>query len=244
MFKNLISKSVIRDNMLILIPPKVKDNSILILISHGSGGVGNAEYFCAETFLKKGYKVAIQDYFSKHNIKNLWWNYEEKFIDDHNITFAEMLDCEIDSKIIHIGFSLGGFRGILNAEKFYKNYCFYPGILGITNDMMGKDYSNTTVFTASKDEWCDYEHFENAVDVAPNRMEVDAYHGFMIPGKDKEITIAKYHFPKDVITDEEFKKLKPNHEELSKYGFDKKKIRLQFNKEYANICYSYIGRHI
>ena len=244
MLKNLILKSAIRDNTLTLIPSKVKDDSIMILISHGSGGVGNAEYFCAETFLKKGYKVSIQDYFSKHKIKNLWWNYEEEFIDNHNITFAEMLDCPVTGKIIHIGFSLGGFLGILNAERFYKNYCFYPGIIGITNKMTNKDYSNTTVFTALKDEWCDYDHFENAIGVAPNRIQIDAYHGFMIPGKDKEITIAKYHFPKHVISDEEFNNLKPNHQQLSKYGFDEKTIRLQFNKEYANECYNYIGKNI
>ena len=43
MFNDLISKFEIRDSILILIPHEVVDDELLILISHGSGGPGEAE---------------------------------------------------------------------------------------------------------------------------------------------------------------------------------------------------------
>jgi len=216
----------------------------LILISHGSGGIGEAEYATAEYFLSKGYRVGLLDYFSKYKIENLWWNYEERFRDDHRVSFETMLTDFIlpyQYKIVHIGFSLGGFLGILNSHKFYKNYCFYPGVLGATKEMIEKDYSNTTVFVANKDEWCDYDSFETLCTTSPERIDIDAYHGFMIPNKDKEITVAKYCLPRTTINSTEFYNLHPCHVWLDfKYGYNPKTIRLRYSKEDAIICLKHI----
>ena len=244
MFNGLIAKSVIRDNIHILIPNDLIDNDKLVLISHGSGGLGTAEYTTAEYFLSHGYRVGLLDYFSKYNINNLWWNYEERFRDNHSISFETMLTDFVlptQYKIVHIGFSLGGFLGIINSEKFYKNYCFYPGIVGFNEHLVNKDYSNTTVFIANKDEWCDYSGFESNCLMPPNRVNIDAYHGFMIPDKDKIISVAKYNTPKTKISNTEFYNLKPCHSWLEmNYGYEPKNIRLLYNKNECILCLSQI----
>lgn len=248
MFRCLISKSVILDNIHILIPKNLINNEQLILISHGSSGIGAAEYSTAEFFLSKGYRVGLLDYFSKHNISNLWWNYQERFRDNYNVSFYEMLTDIVfpNEKIVHIGFSLGGFLGILNAEKFYKNFCFYPGIIGYTVSITQSNYNNTTVFNATQDEWCNsYKEFESLCNIPPKRIDIDAYHGFMIPDKDKEIPIAKYKLPNNTMTVIDFCNLKPCHVWLSsKYGYDSKIIRLQHNKEFAIMCLNQIYKEI
>ena len=231
MFNGLIAKSEIRDNILILIPPELNDDNILILVSHGSGGIGNAEWNTANFFLQKGYKVGLLDYFSKWNINKLLWTYRP-VQDEYDITFNQILtDIKFpENNIIHIGFSLGGYLGILNNDVFTKNYCFYPGILGYIPE---KDYNNKTVIFAEKDNWCPSSNlFKNSI------IAKDCYHGFMIPGKNRSIPVAKYNFPK-VIQYEEFKKLKANHRYLSNaYGHIEEKIRLQYDE---NHCIIYLN---
>lgn len=221
----------------------------MILISHGSGGVGLAEYATAEYFLSKGYAVGINDYFSKNQIKLLLWSYVEKFQDNFNVEFYKMLtDISFPDfkKIVHIGFSLGGFLGILNHEKFLKNYSFYPGILGITENIIQKDYSNCTTFIAKNDIWCNdyYVNFEQKTTIPPEKITLDAYHGFMIPNKNRIVDVCKYHFPLQVISDKEFFSLKPNHQELQQYGFDPVKILLQSNENCRIIALSKIDKDL
>jgi len=248
MFNDLISKSVIRDNIHILIPKNVVDTEILILISHGSSGIGNSEYKIAEFFLKKGYRVGLLDYFSKWNINHFWWSYHEDYTDEINISFENILSqlyLPYKDKIVHIGCSLGGFLGLLNSEKFYKNYCFYPGVIGFTEKLIKKDYSNTTVFEALKDNWCDYEVFHNYCIKPPKRVQINAHHGFMSPNKDRIIDIAKYQMPLFPISDVEFYNLKPSHIYLNfKYGFKKEKVRLKYDKNYAIICLNQIAENL
>ena len=225
MFNSLISKSVIRDSIHILIPNKVVRDDLLILISHGSGGVGGAEWNAAEFFLKNGYKVGLLDYFSKWNISNLSWCDDKHLKDNHSVSFNTMLtDITFpNEKIVHIGVSLGGYLGLLNSEKFYKNFCFYPGILGYLNQ---RNFDNTTVIIAENDNWCTFDNtFVNTW------IAKDCYHGFMIPNKDRDITIAKYNFPA-TMTREQYLKLIPNHDFLtSVYGYTTETIRLQSDKK-------------
>lgn len=240
MFNGLISKSVIRDNILILIPHNITNDEIMILISHGSGGIGNAEWNAANFFLSVGYKVGILDYFSKWNIKKLWWTCIEKFKDNHNVTFNQMLtDITFpDTKIIHIGFSLGGFLGLLNSHLFLLNYSFYPGIIAYTNEMIQKDYSNSTVIVAEQDNWCNnYQIFDELCVHPPKKIVLNnVYHGFMIPEKDHTFIISKYNFPIDVITLDEFDNLKPNHDQLEKmYGSTDETVRLTFDEKECTI---------
>ena len=42
-------------------PQFYTQDDILVLISHGSGGVGAAEYNCARYFLQHGYRVGLLD---------------------------------------------------------------------------------------------------------------------------------------------------------------------------------------
>lgn len=236
MFNGLISKSYIVDNITIFIPHKIIDVKKLILISHGSGGIGEAEKHTAKFFIEQGYKVGIIDYFRPYNIKKLWWNYEEKFLDLHDTTFDNMLRLthSFNEEIIHIGFSLGGFYGIQNSEKFLLNFCFYPGIFCFTNNHIEKDYSNTTVFTAGQDTWCNnYQSFSSLCKVPPAEIKIEnAHHGFMIPDKHNKFTVAKYNFPVLPISLENFKSLKPNHYYLTeKFGYTPADIWLKYDKE-------------
>lgn len=227
MFNSLISKSVIRDSIHILIPNKVVRDDLLILISHGSGGIGDAEWNAAEFFLKNGYKVGLLDYFSKWNVSKLFWCYKEHLRDNHSVSFNTMLtDITLpDEKIVHIGFSLGGYLGLLNNDKFYKNFCFYPGILGYLGQ---ENFDNTTVIIAENDNWCTFNNtFVNTW------IAKDCYHGFMIPNKDRDIPVAKYNFP-TAMTHKQYLKLIPNHNYLtSVYGHTEETIRLKSNEKYS-----------
>lgn len=234
--------------MEIFIPVKCVDNELLILISHGSGGIGSAEKSTAEYFLQNGFKIGLVDYFSKWNIDSLYWHQDEGFKDSYTVSFDEMFSMNFpQEKIIHVGFSLGGFFGIVNAPKFIKNYCFYPGILGFTKHLISQNYSNTTVYIADMDNWCDnFVYFKNCCIHPPSIITLkNSYHGFMIPGKDREFEIAKYHLPDKVISDDEYKKLKPNHDYLKNmYGFENKKIRLKFNRKLYIMCLKQILKGI
>lgn len=220
----------------------------MVYISHGSGGVGSNEWNIASFFLSAGYTVAILDYFSKHGIVKLLWDYNPKSTDNYSISFNDMLTANIPNykKIVHIGCSLGGFFGLQQSIHFTKNYCFYPGVLAFTNAMLLKDYSNTTVFFANMDNWCDnYFSFHNQCTTPPAVKTVDAYHGFMIPNKDVVIPVAKYNFPITPISQDEFDNLVPNHTRLSlTYGYTKSEILLQHNEEHCIMCLNHILKEI
>jgi hypothetical protein len=149
--------------------------------------------------------------------------------------------------MIHIGFSLGGFFGILNSSSFALNFCFYPGIICFTESLVKKDYRNTTVFIAGKDNWCNrYYDFSNLCSLPPNKVILEnQYHGFMIPNKDKHITIAKYNFPKSIVSEEFFKEIRPHHEDLSnRFGYTSEHTWLKFDKDSKDFCLNYITERI
>lgn len=249
MFNCSIEKSLKYDCIEIFIPVNCVYNDILVLISHGSGGVGSAEYVTADFFLKQGYTVGINNYFSKYNINCLYWAEDDHVRDEYNISFEQMLT-EIDFptyKIFHIGFSLGGFLGLLNADKFERNYVFYPGILGITSSLVEKNYSNTVSFIATQDNWTKegYDIFENLALLPPTKIVFDAYHGFMIPNKNREIYIAKYNLPTRIMKSTEFAALKPNHFFLSeKYRYHMETILLQSNEKCSKIALELISKEL
>lgn len=220
-----------------------------IFISHGSGGVGDAERYTAEYFLNAGYKVMMLDYFSKYGIENLWWTFKEHIRDDHKTPFYNILtdfDIPCQDKIIHIGFSLGGFLGIINHDRFTHSYNFYPGVLGFTDTMTKKNYCDTTVFIAELDEWCDiYDDFEMHCNQPPRTIRFDAHHGFMIPNKNRCIPIAKYHLPTVPISEEEFTTMRPSYYQLSeRYGYDEKDITLLGNDDLRMQCLEMIKEEI
>lgn len=244
MFSDLISKSVIRDNIQIIIPKNILSTDLLILISHGSGGLGKSEFNVAEFFLKNGYQVGLLDYFSKWNIEKLWWSDLEPFTDKSIESFYKILtDINFPNlNLVHIGFSLGGFLGILNSHKFIKNYCFYPGIVAFTDSIVSKNYDNTTVFIPELDTWCEYSYFETNCKCPPKKIMLpNTYHSFVNKDKDCLIDVNKYFLPKYPITDKEFMNIKPNHTQLTeKYNFVMEKIRLKYNKESFIMCMNLI----
>ena len=242
MFKGLISNFVIRDSILILIPNEVADEEVLILVSHGSGGPGPAESNIAEYFLKHGYTVGLVDYFSPHNVSKLFWSDREDYKDTYSAKFKDMFAITIPEykRVVHIGFSLGGTLGLFNSEKFYRNYCFYPGMIGMSKFLLDKDYSNTTVITAEHDNWCDdYHAFHSECKNPPKRLIAkDCYHGFMIPDKNKTIPIVKYFTNKN-ITKKDFANLGPNHNVLAQYfDYTHENIILRYN---AKECIMYMN---
>lgn len=207
----------------------------MIFISHGSGGIGAGEWNIANFFLTHNYTVALVDYFSDHNINKLFWDYRLHNQDCHTVSFKTMFDTVTIpnfAKVVHIGCSLGGFFGLYHADRFAKNYCFYPGIIAFTDKILNQDYANTRVIVAEKDTWCDnFFDFYNQCCIKPSVTSVDCYHGFMIPGKNSVIPVAKYKLSKLPITDECFTKIIPNHKWLSEqYEFDESEIVLQYDQ--------------
>jgi hypothetical protein len=218
---------------------------LLVLISHGSGGVGAGEYHIAESMLANGYTVGILDYFSAYGIQSLGWVDHGPHMDLHDVLFKDMFDIQFPEykKIVHIGSSLGGYFGLYHSDKFIKNYCFYPGIIALTNQLLLADYSNTTVFSAANDDWCDnYTDFESQCRTPPHKIVVDAHHGFLITDKSREILVTKYNTTARVLSITDFNKMKPNI-----YSFKTRftkienlKIHLQNHPECSTMCINHI----
>lgn len=250
MFNSIISKSVIRDDIKLFIPYWCRDPDTLVVISHGSSGVGTAEKNIAQQFLLKGYNVAILDYFTKYNIESLGWIDHGPFMDKHSCTYPQMFDIELPKyeNYIHIGCSLGGYYGLYHAQKFIKNYCFYPGVLGVTQELIDQDYSNTTVFLPTNDTWCtSYQTFKGMCAKPPKEYNVpNCYHGFMLSNKDREILITKYNTTQRILSSDQLNTLRPNHYAFALLfpGYYNEKIRLQSNEEYSTICLEYIFKDI
>jgi dienelactone hydrolase len=244
MSNSVILKSYIGENM------HTPNKDTTILISHGSSGITKAEYNIADYFCQLGYKVKLLDYFSSHGISKLWWNYKNNNVDTLSVGIRNMLtDFDLDSSIkyVHVGFSIGGYAGLLNNEKFVKNYCFYPGMLGFTENDVNKDYTNTTVITAEYDNWCDnYSAFEKQCNKKPHKITAKkCYHGFMLDDKDRQMDIAKYNFPNDVISEQEANDLKLDHNYLTeKYGYTVDMIRLKSNFSYSKLMLDFIKTDI
>ena len=209
-----------------------------IVISHGSGGVGPAEHYIKTLLENHGYDVYINDYFTPHNINSLRWS--EIDPDDYDVTFNELFNVSLpDEDMIHIGFSLGGYFGLINSEKFKKNILFYPAVLGYTQQMLEKDYSNTMVILCSEDPGkIKYERFHNELLTAPplTYTLVGAHHAFMVEGIDREFNMTSYGGSYGgLMSDEDFKQLKPNHRYLSsKYTHKTRRAVLKYHKDYRH----------
>jgi len=205
-----------------------------IVISHGSGGIGSAETFARDFFESKGYDVHLIDYFTPHGIDRLRWSEREP--DNYNVTFKEMFNVDFpEGDLVHIGFSLGAFLGIVNHAKFVKNYLFYPGILGITQEMLDVDYSNASVITCGNDKGkYKYEKFKSLLKKPPlaEYMLPYTHHAFMIEDINFEFNMVRYNTTDNIMSSEEFSQLKPNHKYLSeRYGHTTSYTHLLFDKE-------------
>lgn len=192
-----------------------------IIVSHGSGGVGSAEKYTKDFFENLGVEVILIDYFTPHGISNLRWHTNNP--DNYDVTYREMfnIDFPTDEKLVHIGFSLGGFLGLCHVEKFYKNFLFYPGVIGFTENMLKKDYSNTYVIVGTNDKGAyKYENFRSKLEKPPlaHYHLNQAHHAFMVDDIDREFDMVRYDLL-DPMSEDEFAQLKPNHAYMSnKYG--------------------------
>lgn len=216
-----------------------------IMITHGSGGVGSAERFTADFFRDKGFDVIVNDYFTQYGIEMLRWH--EHFPDNYEMSFVEMFETiEIpDEPIYHIGFSLGGFFGIINHEKFVKNYLFYPGVLGFTEDMLNKDYSNAWVISGMEDEGQEkYDAFKEQCVKPPlsHYYLPDTHHAFMNTDLERSFDMVRYNIIGKCMSEEEFRSVKPNHGYMSEtYGHSNQWTILKSNEDmrwhYLNLIY-------
>ena len=197
-----------------------------IVISHGSGGIGSAELICKEFLEANGLDVELNDYFSKNNIKMVYWS-DKEHQNKEDVTFKQLCDLDVNEETIHIGFSLGGFVGLVNNKKFVKNFLFYPGLIGYTQEMLECDYSNTTVYFGSEDPGKEkFYNFMSMCDKPPslNIMVSGAHHAFMTKNMDRTIDMVRYNNLSRILSNEEFSELKINHEFMSKkYGYHTKK---------------------
>lgn len=234
------------ENIIILSPKFNLYNDKLILISPGSGGLGQGETNIANFFLSKGYTVILNNYFKPVNIKELFWDDG----DIKEISLKELIhntDIKFDKKIIHLGFSLGGYFGLVHATKFYKNYCFYPGLIGFTKKQLKQDFSNTTVFLPTKDNWCNnYNVFRKNIDVLPKEIILkNKYHGFMNLEKNKKFVVNRYLINNICLDDTELDSFLLNYTYLSsKYSYEKVKIRLKYDEKSYIMCLNYIIKDI
>jgi|TARA_B100001093_G_scaffold228914_1_gene219530 hypothetical protein len=207
-----------------------------IVISHGSGGIGSAETFARDFFESKGYEVHLIDYFTPHGIKNLWWSDGDKQ-DDHDITFSKMFDVEFPKgDIMHIGFSLGAFLGLIHHKRFIKNYLFYPGCIAITQSMLDVDYSTATVIVGTEDNGQNkYNIFKDMLKHPPSSHHYapHAHHAFMLDEIDRTFKMVRYGNLGKVLSQQEFDELKPNHKYLSeRYGHSSKETTLKSDNNY------------
>jgi hypothetical protein len=244
MSKRVILKSYIGENI------DAPHKDLTILISHGSGGIGLCEYNTAEYFCQLGYPVILLDYFTPMGVEKLWWNNKNNNIDNITKGVRAMLtdfDLYRPKNYVHIGFSLGGFAGLLNSHRFALNFSFYPGIFGYTQEDLKKDYSNSTVIIAEHDNWCDnYDMFEQQCTTPPNKIIAKGcYHGFMLPDKDRVMPIVKYNFPTQPIDETTANIIALNHNQLTElYGYEVENIRLQSNQCYSKLMLEYIKEQV
>ena len=237
-----IEKSSINDCIKIFSPINCVDNEILILISHGSGGIGAGERFLTKFWIDNGYTVGLLDYFTPHKVKKLYWTDHPLRADDYDATFTQMFTLPVlpYKKVVHIGLSLGAALGIHNANQFVKNFCFYPGMIAATQEHLNTDYNNTICFVAGNDNWCNdyYRAFESQCKTPPKRIDVPkATHGFMIPWKNKTIPVVKYQNPAMLVSKNVFDLLGPNHKILSQhFSYEHQNIRLLYDKKSRIMC--------
>jgi dienelactone hydrolase len=220
-----------------------------ILISHGSGGITAAEADTRDFLVAEGYDVQMLDYFTQHGINSVRWSPTNN-PSNYDVTFEEMFDIEFPSDdIIHIGFSLGGFLGLVHNEKFVHNFLFYPAILGFTQAMLERDYTNTTVFLGSEDAGkSKYEKFQNQAVNPPSNVHLlqGAHHAFMVDGIDRQFDMVQYDGNYgDLMGHDEFCELRPNHEYLSgRYGNATRRASRKFNRELRDRCWYLIKKQI
>lgn len=193
-----------------------------IVISHGSGGIGPAELRTRDFFVDAGYEVELLDFFTPHGIEYLRWG-DSGRDNDPDITFKEMFDVDFpEGPLVHIGFSIGGFLGLCHSDKFKKNYLFYPGVQGFTQEMLERDYHNTTVILGTEDGGkYKYDNFHTKARHAPNTTTlVGAHHAFMVKDIDRKVNMVSYgNNYGDLMTATEFDELCPNYKVTSSiYG--------------------------
>tara|TARA_B100000085_G_scaffold236431_1_gene225061 strand:- start:2240 stop:2923 length:684 start_codon:yes stop_codon:yes gene_type:complete len=216
-----------------------------IMISHGSGGVGSAELVTADFFRDRGFDVIVNDYFTQYGINMLRWH--ENSPDDYETSFVEMFETIAipNEPIYHIGFSLGGFFGLINHEKFVKNYLFYPGVLGFTENMLQVDYSNAWVISGTEDKGQEkYDAFKEQCIKPPlvHYYLPNTYHAFMNTDLERSFDMVRYNIVGKCMSEEEFRNVKPNHEYMSEtYGHTNQQTVLRSNEEmrwqYLNLIY-------
>ena len=207
-----------------------------IVISHGSGGISSAETFARDFFESKGYEVHLIDYFTPHGITNLWWS-DSSQQDDHDCTFSEMFNVDFpQGDLIHIGFSLGAFLGIIHHKKFLKNYLFYPGCIAISESMLDVDYSNAVVISGTEDNGQDkYKIFKDMLKHPPlKHYELPGvHHAFMVSDINRSFHMVRYGNVGEVMSQQEFDELKPNHKYLGeRYGYTTQPTILRSHNEY------------
>ena len=216
----------------------------IICISHGSGGFGDSEKYIGNYFNKLGYQVIFNNYLAANGIEKLYWHNSTYFNDEYTATLNDLCSMVLpDNKpIIHIGLSLGGYVGIVNSDKFIKNYCFYPGILPMHHSIKNKDFSNTTFFLPEYDNWCtNTKQFIDTLDIPIKSITINnTKHGFMLLNKNRSFNVLTYDFPMFVNTTE-LDQFVLNHNVLtSKYTHQYAVVHLQSDSAAASICLEYI----
>ena len=97
---------------------------------------------------------------------------------------------------------------------------FYPGVQGITQELLEKDYSNTSVIFGSEYKGQDkYIAFKNLCKnpPLPQYNLVGAHHAFMVNNIDMEFSMTKYKYRN--LDEQEFAELKSIKFMSERYGY-------------------------
>lgn len=169
-----------------------------VYISHGSAGPGKTEETIAQILINEGINVTILNYFAAYNISKLYWFDSPRYTDDHDVSLADIINLDFSYGVrkFHIGFSLGGYIGLANSDKFIKNYCFYPGCLPLPARLELFDFSNTKIYIGANDNWCN-QGIESFLTVASGEIGVNyipnCFHSFMSIDKSLNTQVIRFH---------------------------------------------------
>jgi hypothetical protein len=222
-----------------------------VYISHGSAGPGLTEELVAQTLLDKGINVTIFNYFKKHGIDKLFWWDHPSFIDQHEeVSLLDLanVDFHYGNIKFHIGFSLGGYLGLVHSNQFTQNFCFYPGCLPLPKKMKLFDYSNTKIYIGSNDNWCldSLNQFLANIKSAPEIIYLDdCYHSFMSIDKMLETEVLKFTTNEQFVDNDTLHSIKFHTEKLKNlYKWERISVTLKYNKDAYDKCLEQIVQSI